>query len=1455
MKQITLLMLLTVLGWQVKAQCPTPTTINETGLALHYPFKFARGIDKGPNNLDAAVLSGTSTTDLGGHTNEAVSFSGTSYAQTSSNTLLNVTNQYTLSLWFNSTNIAASQRLIDKSLNGITSNYMVDIYQSKLRFFIGNAANTSVQPTNVLSSNTWYNVVATYDGTSANIYLNGALIGTAAATGNVTNNVYPFNIGAAQDLSLKFAGKLDEVRFYTRALSAAEAIELYELPVDITQPLSHVLCEGTTVNFSSTVSAIGALTYQWQKNGVNLADDATHTGSTTNQFSITGASTTDTGTYVLKIYTAGCLMVNTAPRTFSESANRITDNLVAYYPLNNNSGADASGNGYNMTLNTTTATTNRFTSPNAAVLFNGNAGGSVISNNNLNFNNQYTISCWIKATSLGGNQRIVDKLLNTTTSNFLVDLNNTTLRFYVGNPGNNNVQSSQPLATNTWYHIVACYDGTTAKLYVNNILSNSTAATGVLTPNTSQMLLGVAQSSSLRFSGAIDEVRLYNRALSTFEIASLYNAIDFSTQPLSLTNCVPGAATSFNTVIGNATSLQWYKDGVALSNNSIYNGVTNDTLNISSVGSNEFGNYQVMAGSNNCTSANSTVATLGSATASTVSANSLIFYQPYVNGAVDDVSQGHSLVINNPTVYAYPNYINQSNQAGWYSNSTAAVAFGSSNNLDVTNQLTLSCWFKAGNIATSQRLMDKTHAANGNNFLLDLYQSKPRFIVAGVNLSSTTALASNTWYFVSAVYDGVNMTLYVNGSQVATTANSTLCVNNALPLIIGGDQTGNNLFNGLLDEVRIYKRALSASEILTLMNLPTLSLQPTSVDVCENASVNLSVATPNTGAYYQWQLNGVDLVGATNATYNIASASVVESGIYTCKVYDNSNCNYTTSDTAIINISNASSTAFIVTQPQTQAVCSNANTAVSINIGNAPYTYQWYKDGQIVNGATTNTLNLANFSVAEQGAYYVSLVGACGTVHSDSALLTISTVIAASVSVDPVPSAICNGDAFSFSTTASGTAVTYQWYLNNNIINGANTDSYSAASSTISDLGNYHVVVSNTCGTVTSNNAALTYNLATAITSSPYDYTICSGDSIALVGAASGANILYSWAQDGNILGGATNDTLVLLNIAGNNLGSYILTATGACGTQSSSPAVISENTLMYPADGIFAYYALDGNTNDSGPNNFNTASTAVIPTADRNSVANASGEFNGSTSSMSVFVNSTLNITGSEITIAFWYYANSLAYAGIVDKSQATTPNGFGVDLYNARFRFLGAGVNFYTLTTAPSGGWHHVCFTVKGNIGKFYLDGVLTENVSNLTAITAPTTNTLMWIGARNNNSGFFNGKLDDVFIYRRALNDNQIAMMKEITGCQNPLKVNEIEVAQKINVAPNPTNGLLTINSGNKINKINVVDITGQLVISENINNNVAQLSLANLASGIYFVKANTVKGIEVVKVVKE
>ena len=73
---------------------------------------------------------------------------------------------------------------------------------------------------------------------------------------------------------------------------------------------------------------------------------------------------------------------------------------------------------------------------------------------------------------------------------------------------------------------------------------------------------------------------------------------------------------------------------------------------------------------------------------------------------------------------------------------------------------------------------------------------------------------------LAATYDRANIRLYVNGVQVASRAQTAPIAVSTGKLYIGGDATFGQNFQGLIDEVRIYNRALSASEIQRDMNTP-----------------------------------------------------------------------------------------------------------------------------------------------------------------------------------------------------------------------------------------------------------------------------------------------------------------------------------------------------------------------------------------------------------------------------------------------------------------------------------------------------------------------------------------------------------------------------------------------------------------------------------------------------------
>ena len=76
--------------------------------------------------------------------------------------------------------------------------------------------------------------------------------------------------------------------------------------------------------------------------------------------------------------------------------------------------------------------------------------------------------------------------------------------------------------TNTWVHVVVWYDGTTMKFYVNNSMVNSGALGPLNTTLTGTGYFGT-RSGSDSLPGLIDDIRIYNRALSVAEISLLYN--------------------------------------------------------------------------------------------------------------------------------------------------------------------------------------------------------------------------------------------------------------------------------------------------------------------------------------------------------------------------------------------------------------------------------------------------------------------------------------------------------------------------------------------------------------------------------------------------------------------------------------------------------------------------------------------------------------------------------------------------------------------------------------------------------------------------------------------------------------------------------------------------------------------------------------------------------------------
>ena len=87
-------------------------------------------------------------------------------------------------------------------------------------------------------------------------------------------------------------------------------------------------------------------------------------------------------------------------------------------------------------------------------------------------------------------------------------------------------------------------------------------------------------------------------------------------------------------------------------------------------------------------------------------------------------------------------------------------------------------------------------------------------------------MTASTWAFLTETYNGSTLSLYVNGTQVSSLAQTGNIATSTNPLQIGGDSIYGQYFKGTIDEVRVYNGALTAAQIQSDMNTPITPQAP-----------------------------------------------------------------------------------------------------------------------------------------------------------------------------------------------------------------------------------------------------------------------------------------------------------------------------------------------------------------------------------------------------------------------------------------------------------------------------------------------------------------------------------------------------------------------------------------------------------------------------------------------------
>jgi hypothetical protein len=175
-------------------------------------------------------------------------------------------------------------------------------------------ATAEILSTTAITSNVWYHVACVRGSNFIQIYVNGQLENQATANFAQDYGSLPLFFGTSGDAGWdrKFKGTLDEVSLYNRALGSNEIAAIYAAggsgkcrgagpPAINTQLQNQTVAVGANVIFRVTASGTEPLNYQWQRNGVDLADAANISGSTSNVLSLANVQTNDAASFQVVI--------------------------------------------------------------------------------------------------------------------------------------------------------------------------------------------------------------------------------------------------------------------------------------------------------------------------------------------------------------------------------------------------------------------------------------------------------------------------------------------------------------------------------------------------------------------------------------------------------------------------------------------------------------------------------------------------------------------------------------------------------------------------------------------------------------------------------------------------------------------------------------------------------------------------------------------------------------------------------------------------------------------------------------------------------------------------------------------------------------------------------------------------------------------------------------------------
>lgn len=781
--------------------------------------------------------------------------------------------------------------------------------------------------------------------------------------------------------------------------------------------------------------------------------------------------------------------------------------LIGWWPFNGNA-QDESGNGNHGLVSDAELTDDRFGASSQAYQFNGVSSYIDVGNfNNYNFYlNDFTISAWFlnSDTELQSPRMIIGKdsacfgdqgqfrigFIQVPGCNFEASMSGETNSVVSG--GVQFCISPRPEDL-VWNHVVVSRTQNVGRLYINgNMVSEEVNDPQTYTslPFNYNCYFGARKGTPAClnsdggfngllnfFLGKIDDVGIWDRALSPQEVTSLYLG------EIITTECLPAYVPTDN--------LMGYWPFCGNANDESGNG-NNGTVNGASLTTDRFGSADAA-------------------------------YE--FDGISDFIETTNINLPDSGTISVWVNPYLQAAGNNSFTYSASLVDM----NLDASGNSSYGLYY---NDSIGTGLYGQVGwSGDPNNAVLP---------------STAQSISLFEWqHCVFTFQDGTGK-LYWNGNLIYTQTGINPTSQSAQAVLFGKAPwaANANLFNGKLDDIGIWSRALSDQEVLDLYVNSGCALTANissedSTALCPGQSVALS---SNTGANYsyQWFLNDVAIEGANDSIF---AADAI--GFYTVEINDGNGCSALSTPVEVT--SNEAPSVDIIGSASV-TLCEGDNIVISANAIGADF-YQWNLNGEPIIGE-----NASELIIDSSGTYTLTVTNVLDCFAISAGIEVSISSVTQPIITSSGPTSFCVGDNVIFSVDVLEDH-SYQWEEDGNAIPNATSGSYTATQS-----GSYAVTVTNGegCSAMSAAQLVEVYPNPEIISINYLDTDqACEGESVVLISNVTGAN-QWQWNWNGDAILDANADSYSAMDN-----GVYSLTASNEFGCSTTSevlPVTIIQN-------------------------------------------------------------------------------------------------------------------------------------------------------------------------------------------------------------------------------------------------------------------------------------------------------